>query len=393
MNHSHIKEILAITEVMPEGQKCTEAMLTYDTEFAVGSLNAAAFRVEERTIESVTVCCNADGDEGDGCYVLLKLSPEDEAAATYFPGHPWEGVGARVIPASLSVAQTESIRAKDGSEIAPADADKNTGVKNLLVEEFVQGSFEGLSYNLFLPRDYDPAKSYPLVQFIHDAAVCSEQTECALAQGVGALVWMTKEAQEKHPCFVLAPQYAPPSIVDDDWSVDDRLETGKRLLDKIVSEYSIDKNRLYTTGQSMGCMSSMVLNLRYPDLFAASFLVAGQWDERQFRGSGLQDHKFWFLNSQGDAKAFPGMNQILVELEKDGAKIAREVWRTGESQETYTKKAEALLATGADIIYTPYDITTVADGWHSNGGEHHINTWRHAYSIDAIHEWLFAQHK
>ena len=30
-----------------------------------------------------------------------------------------------------------------------------------------------------------------------------------------------------------------------------------------------DKNRVYTTGQSMGCMTSMYLNLKYPNLFAA----------------------------------------------------------------------------------------------------------------------------
>ncbi|MCD8014867.1 MAG: hypothetical protein LUG99_17175 [Lachnospiraceae bacterium] len=394
MNNLHIKEITAVTEVLPEGQKCTKAILEYDSVFGAGTVKAESFRVEGRTIESAKVSPSMDAKEaGDGSFVILSLSAQDEAAATYFPGSPWEGQGARVIPAKLSVEQTEAITAKDGAVIPAAGADVNTGVKNLLVEEFTQGVFEGLAYNLFIPRNYDPEKNYPLVQFIHDAAVCSEQPECTLAQGVGALVWMTEEAQKKHECFVLAPQYAPPSIVEDDWSVDDRLETGKRLLDKIVSEYSIDKNRLYTTGQSMGCMSSMVLNLRYPELFAASFLVAGQWDERQFRGAGLQNHKFWMINSQGDAKAFPGMNQILVELEQDGAKIAREVWRTGEPQEVYTEKAQKLLATGANIIYTPYDITTVADGWHSNGGEHHINTWRHAYSIDAIHEWLFAQRK
>ena len=30
-------------------------------------------------------------------------------------------------------------------------------------------------------------------------------------------------------------------------------------------EYSIETNRLYTTGQSMGCMSSLYLNSKYPD--------------------------------------------------------------------------------------------------------------------------------
>jgi predicted peptidase len=293
----------------------------------------------------------------------------------------------------LTVTQFKGIKTIDGDPIPAAEADESTEIRNELVDEFIQDSFEGLAYNLFIPRNYDKNKSYPLVQFIHDASVCGEDPKCTLAQGVGALVWMTEKAQEKQECFVLAPQYAPPSLVDDDWHVDDRLELGKRLLDHIVSKYSIDKNRLYTTGQSMGCMSSMVLNLRYPDLFAASLLVAGQWDERQFEGAGLQDKKFWFINSQGDAKAFPGMNQILCVLEKEGAKIAREVWDAKGSKEEHEQSVKRLLATGANIIYTPYEITSIADGWSSNGGEHHITTWQYAYQEEAIQEWLFKQTK
>ncbi len=393
MNNTHIKTITAVTEVFPDGQRCTGAVLEYDTVFAAGSVNAAAFAVKDRTVLSAQVRKEAFGTEEDGCFVYLQLSPEDENARTFFNGDPWRGLSARVIPASVEAEQAAALTAADGSSIPAAAADHNTAVKNLLVDEFVQGSFEGLAYSLYIPKNYDPNKSYPLVQFIHDASICGEDPDCTLAQGGGALVWMTEEAQAKHECFVLAPQYAPPSIVDDDWNVDHRLEVGKRLLDQIVSEYSIDPNRLYTTGQSMGCMSSMVLNLRYPDLFAASLFVAGQWDERLFAGAGLENKKFWFINSQGDAKAFPGMNQILYVLEQDGAKIAREVWNTGESQETYREKAEALIATGANIIYTPYEMTTVADGWHSHGGEHHVNTWRHAYYVDAIHDWLFSQSK
>lgn len=392
MNNSHIKEITAITEVLPEGQKCTGVLLQYDCILGAGTVSPEDFLVENRHVTGAEVWQDEEGGPGSGPFLYLSLDPQDEQAPTYFPGQPWEGKDAVIVRPRLSVRQTGPLRAADGTVIPAAAADESGRVKNLLADEFVQGSFEGLSYNLFIPRNYDPAKQYPLVQFIHDAAVCGNQPELTLAQGVGALVWMTEEAQAKQECFVLAPQFAAPSIVDDDWNVDPRLETEKRLLDKIVSEYSIDRGRLYTTGQSMGCMASMVLNLRYPGLFAASFFVAGQWDERAFAGSGLERQRFWFLNSQGDAKAFPGMNQILVQLERDGARIAREVWKTGEPQETYREKAHALLDTGANVIYTPFEMTSVADGWHSDGGEHHIHTWRHAYGIEAIREWLFAQH-
>ncbi|MGH1554443.1 alpha/beta hydrolase-fold protein [Streptomyces sp. L7] len=50
----------------------------------------------------------------------------------------------------------------------------------------------------------------------------------------------------------------------------------------MTQQYSIDRKRRYTTGQSMGAMMSLGLNIKYPDLFAAAFIVAGQWP----RGAG-----------------------------------------------------------------------------------------------------------
>lgn len=97
--------------------------------------------------------------------------------------------------------------------------------------------------------------------------------------------------------------------MDDEWNVDERLEDAKVALDNVLDLYSIDRNRIYTTGQSMGCMASIVLNIRYPDYFAASYLVAGQWDERNI--PGLEKQKLWMLCSQGDAKAFPTMTRCV----------------------------------------------------------------------------------
>ena len=65
-----------------------------------------------------------------------------------------------------------------------------------------------LPYNLFVPKDYDPSKSYPLVNFMHDAGATSENPLFTLKQGLGAIVWASPEDQARHPCFVLAPQFA-----------------------------------------------------------------------------------------------------------------------------------------------------------------------------------------
>lgn len=64
-----------------------------------------------------------------------------------------------------------------------------------------------MPYNLYLPKDYDPNKSYPLVFFVADASANINNTKTPLFQGNGATVWTEPEEQAKHPCIVLAPQY------------------------------------------------------------------------------------------------------------------------------------------------------------------------------------------
>ncbi|MCD8074795.1 MAG: hypothetical protein LUF27_07135 [Lachnospiraceae bacterium] len=390
MNNQHILHITAVTEVGPEAQKCVRALLEYDQPIAADT-PAEAFSVADRTVTGVSV---------EGNTVVLELSPEDAAASTFHQGNPWEDTPTTLETASVTVRQCKSINALDGSEIAAPfaaendilkKADQNDQVQNLIVDDFTQGEFEGLAYNLYIPKDMEPGKTYPLVQFIHDAGPCGPDPHLTLAQGVGALVWAREEEQAKRKCFVLAPQFDGPPIVDDDWNVDPRLETEKRLLDWVCETYPVDRKRLYTTGQSMGCMSSIVLNVRYPDLFAASFLVAGQWDERQI--GGLEKQNLWMINSMGDAKAFPVMNQMACEMEAKGAKVTRKLIDARASEEEMAEIVRKLIATGANVIYTPYKIESVANGWSSRGGEHHVNTWKTAYNIEAIREWLFSNVK
>lgn len=416
MNNKHILHITAVTEVGPDGQKCTQAELEYDRPLAADTA-ADAFEVENRTITGIEVSGNT---------VILLLSPDDEAASLFHPGNPWQHTSTVLDEAVATVRQCGLVRAADGSVMDTAGtsadedlnanakaasgvepsaiggsrkaaapvctaADQNDRVCNLVVDDFIQGEFEGLSYNLYIPKDCEPGKTYPLVQFIHDAGPCGKEPKLTLTQGVGAIVWAKPEEQARRKCFVLAPQFDGPPIVDDDWNVDPRLETAKRLLDWVCEQYPVDRSRLYTTGQSMGCMSSIVLNVRYPDLFAASYLVAGQWDDRQIQG--LEKQNLWMLNSMGDAKAFPIMNQMACEMESKGALVARKVIDAGATQEEYDEIAKELIATGANVIYTPYKIETVANGWSSRGGEHHMNTWKTAYDIEAIREWLFSKEK
>ena len=381
MEQKDMVHITAVTQVRPDGEKCTQAVIEYKEKIEPSMLGMDTFEVKDRTITGI---------EMEGNKVTLYLDEKDEEASTLCPGMPWKGTYASLKEAKVLIQQKKDIQTQDGRIIRKTDEwIESDQTCNKEEELFIQMAYQNQNYNLYIPKDYDPRKKYPLVQFIHDAAACGKDTRLALAQGTGALVWASPEVQKEHPCFVFAPQFDGPPIVDDEWNVDERLEDAKVALDNVLDLYSIDRNRIYTTGQSMGCMASIVLNIRYPDYFAASYLVAGQWDERNI--PGLEKQKLWMLCSQGDAKAFPTMNQMCVNMERAGARVTRRVIDAGLSQEDYAKIAEEIMEEKPNIIFTPYNLESVADGWHSNGGEHHISTWRTAYGLKVIRDWLFAQ--
>ena len=116
-----------------------------------------------------------------------------------------------------------------------------------------------------------------MVVFMHDAGAVSSETKYTLSQGNGATVWASPEWQEKHPSFVLAPQYEVVTV-NDNYEYGPELDRTVELINSLTEKYSIDKDRIYNTGQSMGGMSSISLDSRYPDLFGGSYIVASKWD-------------------------------------------------------------------------------------------------------------------
>ena len=155
-------------------------------------------------------------------------------------------------------------------------------------------------------RDQQKHPSFVLVPQYTDWAVqddCStagKEVTAPLTQGYGALEFASNRDQQKHPSFVLVPQYTD-WAVQDDWSTTDEVEMTIRLLQTVCKEYNVDTNRLYTTGQSMGGMMSFYFNITHPDLFAASLFVSSQWDTSKMQDFGKKH--FFYIVAGGECKA------------------------------------------------------------------------------------------
>jgi predicted peptidase len=384
----HLKSATAIKEVFGDGAKVTSIELVYGEPIDSTSINLTTFSVDNMEVANVYT-------RGNSVVLSLKhdlqLMQDRESGAGRRIQGPRSGPNNRggghqlQQPRPIQVSQNATISAISGAKYAPSgEAFTVDSVKTLVADDFLSLSYNDaatgktLSYNLFVPQNYNPNEKYPLIIFIHDASIASRPLGSALTQGNGATTWATPEWQAKHPCFVLAPQFETVQV-DDDFNVQPELDVCLSLVDSLLNQYSIDRDRVYTTGQSMGCMSSYVLMLHRPDLFASAMLVAGQWDANSL--APLANMNLWLLSCKGDVKSSEGVAAAIDVWKANGAEVVEQEWPLQDSEEGRAQSVKAMLNAGGNIHYT-----------HFTGGSH-MNTWRVAYDIDGVKEWLFEQHK
>lgn len=250
---------------------------------------------------------------------------------------------------------------------------------------------EKLAYNLYIPKDYDPHKSYPLVLFMADASTVGKGVKAPLMQGYGGIIWATPEFQAKHPAFVLVPAYQQ-TAVNDEWQTSGEVAATLNLLQSVVDHYSIDKNRLYTTGQSMGGMMSFYFNATHPELFAASLYVGSQWDINVL--SPLAKQKFFYIVSAGDSKASKGMAELKQLLTQEQANFGEIKFSARLPEQEQNAKVQTLIAENHPINLVQFEVNTVIpENKNAGRGGEHMYSFDYAYLIPAVRDWLFMQSK
>jgi predicted peptidase len=396
-------KVTCITGNYPDGQKICSAEIEYPAPIDAFSINPDCFEVAGRHISGCSV---------SGSSVILDLDLRDEAAPLIPqpkrmgpppggkkpegpPRSPMAGMPPAVRRApELKVRQKEAFRFADGGE-APAWEDFLSSSESLepVVEQFRQLEYKGINYNLFVPEN-PKGEKLPLVFFLHDAGPCGDDPKLPLSQGNGAITWAKPEWQAKHPCYVLAPGIKRSvHLTRDDFSFADEFYILKEIIDLACDSCDVDKDRVYLTGQSMGCMSSCEMNIQWPDCFAASMLVAGQWSPERMAKSCTKS-KLWILVSRNDAKAFPGMNAVTAALEEKGVKVGRYLWNAKAGAAELNALAAEAAADDVQLRYTVFQGSSVVpDGRDDGPGANHVCTWPVAYELEGVKEWLFAQRR
>jgi predicted peptidase len=159
---------------------------------------------------------------------------------------------------------------------------KDVPGEGFLARSYHSSTGETMQYRLFVPVGYDGAKKYPIVLWLHDAAGRGSDNlkQISGSNFLGSHIWTTAENQAKYIAFVLAPQvditkgWARPHANTPPVSIRLALE----ILDAVEKEYSIDPERVYVAGQSMGGEGVWSALAMSQNTFAGAIALCGHGD-------------------------------------------------------------------------------------------------------------------
>ena len=174
-----------------------------------------------------------------------------------------------------------------------------------------EGMSTTLNYRLYVPEDYDSKKKYPVLLFLHGYGERGSDNEAQL--NIGMMTnFFTKGYYKKFPAILIAAQCPG----DTQWAVqgyngsykisdtpgkptfNEAIQLCKRAVDKTIEDYSVDTNRLYVTGLSMGGYGTWNIITHYPDYFAGAIPICGGGDPS--KASRLVNTPIWCFHGSSD---------------------------------------------------------------------------------------------
>ena len=163
-----------------------------------------------------------------------------------------------------------------------------------------------LGYLLYLPENYGKANERsPLLLFLHGSGERGNDLSLVTIHGPPKMI-----SQGQHLPFVVVSPQCPEK---QGWNTTTLLA----LLDDLEARYSIDRDRVYVTGLSMGGFGTWALIAAEPDRFAAAVPVCGHAHPRDAHPAahvptwvhvGDRDHRSLVGNSRGMVNSLQAMN-------------------------------------------------------------------------------------
>ena len=179
-------------------------------------------------------------------------------------------------------------------------------IRDVYVNEELNG-YE-IPYVIYLPVNYDETKSYPVILYLHGAGERGRDNEAQVATNIIDQLYQTR-FQLMNEVIFLAPQcpdneqwvnwpWVNGNYVLDEIPESRALSTVKKLLDKILSSYAADENRVYILGVSMGGFGTWDMLARHSSTFAAGIPLCGGGSPSS--AGVLKDIPIWCVHGTAD---------------------------------------------------------------------------------------------
>lgn len=273
--------------------------------------------------------------------------------------------------AGLSVRPTETDMPKPTPEMLQRmeedrrQAEERRPIADLFQPGTYQSSQLTMGYRLYVPEGMEPGKHYPLVLFLHGAGERGNDNISQLTAYEAPLVWVRDQLDGSgEKCFVLAPQCPDEEL---GYWLEPELLAVFGILNQVTEVYSVDENRLYLTGMSMGGGGCWRMNYMFPERFAAVVPVCSAGGLRSGQldlvavgqaADALYGKKLWMFHAADDFVVTPETSRSLVRALEQRGQIC-----------------------GVDFFYTEYP---------EEFGYNH-GAWTPAYENRLMRQWLFQQ--
>lgn len=157
---------------------------------------------------------------------------------------------------------------------------------------------DGYDFWLYVPDDYDAATTKkPVVMFLHGRSLCGTDLEQVRRYGCIDAVSRGRSID----AVVIAPQaqgaWNPKKVMD--------------VYDWVKSNYSVDTNRFYVIGMSMGGYGTLDVVATYPEKVAAAMALCGGATVNGL--CGLNDVPLWIIHGTADTAVPVDCSEKVVE--------------------------------------------------------------------------------
>ncbi len=183
---------------------------------------------------------------------------------------------------------------------------------------------DSLPYRLLKPVNPGALDKFPLFIFLHGAGERGNDNEAQIKH-IRDLV-LDSKYRGKYPCYVVAPQcpkgewwagHSKDGVMLTEPTMPMKLLI--ELIDKVSTEFPIDKDRIYISGVSMGGFGTWYLLARYPSKFAAAVPVCGGGDPKS--APRIKNIPVWAFHGALDEVVPPKRSrQMISALQGEGGK-------------------------------------------------------------------------